>query len=87
MANIKSAKKRIKVNAKKAARNKSIRTSVKTKVKKVVTAIENNNSDDAKAALTDAITAIDKATSKGLFHKKTAARKKSSLTKQVNKIA
>ncbi len=87
MANIKSAKKRIRVNATKAARNKSIRTSVKTQIKKVVVAVENNNADDAKAALLGAITAIDKATSKGIFHKKTAARKKSSLTKQVNKIA
>ncbi len=87
MANIKSAKKRIKVNEKKAARNKSIRSAVKTKVKKVVVAVENSNVDDAKVALLDAITAIDKATSKGLFHKKAAARKKSSLTRQVNKIA
>lgn len=87
MANIKSAKKRIKVTATKTARNKSIRTSVKTKIKKVVAATEGNNLDEAKVALTDAVTAIDKATSKGVFHKKTAARKKASLAKMVNKIA
>lgn len=87
MANIKSAKKRIRVNARKAARNKSIRTGVKTRIKKVIVAIENNNVEEAKVALVDAIVAIDKATTKGLFHKKAAARKKSSLTKQVNKIA
>ncbi|HHX61835.1 MAG TPA: 30S ribosomal protein S20 [Epulopiscium sp.] len=87
MANIKSAKKRVKVNAKKAARNKAIRSSVKTAVKKVVVAVENNNVDEAKVALVNAITSIDKATTKGIFHKKSASRKKSSLTKQVNKIA
>lgn len=87
MANIKSAKKRIKVNATKAARNKSIRSSVKTEVKKVVAAANTNNLDDAKVALVNAVTAIDKATSKGIFHKKTAARKKSALAKIVNKIA
>ena len=87
MANIKSAKKRIRVNATKAARNKSIRTSVKTAIKKVVVATENNNVEEAKAELVNAIAAIDKATTKGIFHKKTAARKKSSLTKKVNAIA
>lgn len=86
MANIKSAKKRIKVNATKAARNKAIRSSVKTAIKKVVVAVESSNQEEAQVALTGAITAIDKATSKGLFHKKTAARKKSSLTRQVNNI-
>lgn len=87
MANIKSAKKRIKVIATKTARNKAIRSSVKTKIKKVVVAAENNNLDEAKAALTDAVSAIDKATSKGVFHKNTSARKKATLAKIVNKIA
>lgn len=87
MANIKSAKKRIKVIATKTARNKAVRSSVKTKIKKVVVAAENNNLDEAKAALTDAVSAIDKATSKGVFHKNTSARKKATLAKIVNKIA
>lgn len=87
MANIKSSKKRIKVIETKTARNKSIRSSVKTAIKKVVVAVDNKNVEEAKVALTDAITAIDKATTKGIFHKKAAARKKSSLTKAVNKIA
>ena len=87
MANIKSAKKRIKVTAKKTARNKAIRSSVKTEIKKVLVAAENNNLEEAKTALTNAISAIDKATSKGVFHKNTSARKKASLTKMVNKIA
>lgn len=86
MANIKSAKKRIRVTATKTARNKAIRSAVKTKIKNVNTAIENANAEDAKAALTDAVSAIDKATTKGIFHKKTAARKKSTLYRAVNKI-
>ena len=87
MANIKSAKKRIKITAKKTMRNKAIRSGVKTKIKKVNTAVENNNSDEAQKALIDAIAAIDKATSKGMYHKKTSSRKKSVLTKKVNKLA
>lgn len=87
MANIKSAKKRIKVIAAKTARNRSIRSQVKTEIKKVIVAVENNDANAAKAALTNAISAIDKATSKGVFHKNTSARKKATLAKLVNNIA
>lgn len=86
MANIKSAKKRIKVTETKTTRNKSIRSAVKTEIKKVNTAIESKDSEEAKKALESAVSAIDKATSKGIFHKNTAARKKSTLTKQVNQL-
>ncbi|NLI88858.1 MAG: 30S ribosomal protein S20 [Epulopiscium sp.] len=86
MANIKSAKKRIRVTETKTARNKSIRSAVKTEIKKVNTAVENKDSEEAKKALEGAVSAIDKATSKGIFHKNTAARKKSTLTKQVNQL-
>ena len=86
MANIKSAKKRIKVTAAKTSRNKSVRSAVKTDIKKVVAAVDNNNVDEAKTALTNAVSSIDKATSKGIFHKNTSARKKSALTKLVNKM-
>ena len=68
MANIKSAKKRILVNQTKADRNKAIRSSVKTAVKKVYAAIEANDKDAAAKALLDATAAIDKATSKGVYH-------------------
>ena len=87
MANIKSAKKRIKVIAAKTARNRSIRSQVKTEIKKVIVAVENNDASAAKTALSNAISAIDKATSKGVFHKNTSARKKATLTKLVNNIA
>ena len=52
MANIKSAKKRILVNRTKAARNKSIRSAVKTSIKKVEAAVQENNKAAAQAALT-----------------------------------
>ena len=55
MANIKSAKKRILVNRTKAARNKSIRSAVKTSIKKVETAVQKNDKAAAQAALTEAI--------------------------------
>ncbi len=87
MANIKSAKKRIKVIQKKTLRNKMVKSKTKTAVKKVLTAIENKDLELAKTELTSAIKAIDMATSKGVFHKNTASRKKSRLTKAVNKIA
>ena len=87
MANIKSAKKRIRVNETKAARNKSIRSSVKTAIKKVDAAVAASDKTAASAALLNAISTIDKATSKGVYHKNTSSRKISRLTKAVNNIA
>ena len=87
MANIKSAKKRILVNQTKAARNKAIRSKVKTSIKKVDAAIAAGDKAAAQAALLAATTEIDKATSKGVYHKNTASRKVSRLAKSVNAIA
>ena len=87
MANIKSAKKRILVNQTKADRNKAIKSSVKTAVKKVRVAIEAQDKEAAKAALISATAVIDKATYKGVYHKNTASRKVSRLAKAVNEIA
>ena len=87
LANIKSAKKRILVNQTKAARNKSIRSAVKTSMKKVEAAVAANDKAAANAALTDAISTISKAASKGVYHKNNAARKGSRLSKAVNSIA
>ncbi|MGN0347415.1 MAG: 30S ribosomal protein S20 [Lachnospiraceae bacterium] len=86
MANIKSAKKRILVSEKKAERNKAIRSSVKTAVKKVYAAIEANDVETAKAALLNATSVIDKATKKGVYHKNYASRKISRLNLAVNKM-
>jgi small subunit ribosomal protein S20 len=87
LANIKSAKKRILVNEKKAERNKSIKSKVKTMIKKVDTAVATGDKAVAGATLLAAVTEIDKACSKGIYHKNTAARKVSRLTKAVNKLA
>lgn len=87
MANIKSAKKRILVSQKRADKNKSVRSKVKTAIKKVDTAIEANDKAAAVEALRNAVSEIDKATKKGIYHKNTAARKVSRLTVAVNKLA
>lgn len=86
MANIKSAKKRILVNRAKAERNKAIRSGVKTAIKKITAAIEANDKDAAAKALVAATATIDKATSKGVYHKNTASRKVSRLALAVNKM-
>ena len=87
LANIKSAKKRILVNETKAMKNKAIKSKVKTVVKAVDTAVANKDASAAASALKTAIVAINKAGSKGIFHKKTVSRKISRLTKAVNSIA
>lgn len=87
MANIKSAKKRILVNETKAIRNKQIKSKVKTVIKKVDAAVAVGDKDLAKTNLVVAVTEIDKACSKGIYHKNTAARKVSRLSKAVNNIA
>ena len=84
LANIKSAKMRILVNETKAERNKSIRSAIKTYTKKVEAAVEANDKEAAASALKVASTEIDKACSKGVFHKNNAARKISRLTNLVN---
>lgn len=83
MANIKSAKKRVKVLATKTLRNKAINTSLKTDIKKANIALESNANDKAEAVRV-AIRAIDKASAKGILHKNTAARKKSALAHKLN---
>ncbi len=87
MANIKSAKKRILVNETKAARNKAIRSKVKTACKKVDAAVLAGDKAAAQACLVAATSEIEKATSKGVYHKNTASRKVSRLAKAVNGIA
>ncbi len=87
MANIKSAKKRILVNETKAARNKAIRSKVKTMVKKVEAAITAGDKAVAQTCLVTAISEIDKACSKGVYHQNTAARKVARLSKAVHTMA
>ena len=80
MANIKSQKKRILTNAKSHERNKAVRAELKTRVK---TANETSPANDDGKALRAAIKRIDMAASKGVIHKKTAARMKSRMTKHI----
>lgn len=81
MPNIKSAKKRVKVIAKKKINNNDFRASMRTAIKNVEKATEKT---EAAQRLNIAIQKIDKAVSKGLVHKNYAARQKSRLTKKVN---
>ena len=87
MANIKSAKKRILVNETKAARNKAIKSRVKTAIKKVDAAVAANDNAQATEMLKAAIAEISKAGRKGVYHKNNAARKVSRLAKLVNGVA
>ena len=86
MANIKSAKKRVLVTKRNYDRNKSIKSSVKTAIKKVEAAVAANDVETAKAALLEATATIDKAATKGVYHKNNASRKVSRLAKAVNSI-
>ena len=82
MPNIKSAKKRVKVNAVKAARNKAARSALRNEIKNANDAIVAG--ENKEEALKAAVKKIDQAAAKGLLHKNTAARKKSALAKKAN---
>ncbi|MCD5410984.1 MAG: 30S ribosomal protein S20 [Clostridiales bacterium] len=85
MANIKSAKKRIKVSAKKTALNKVVKSKLKAAVKSFELAINNNKLDDAKKQLKLVEKKLKKAASKGVIHKSRASRKVSRLAKRLLK--
>lgn len=84
MAHHKSAKKRVRSTKRRAERNKATLSKVKTLVKKVLTT---EDSAAAQVSLKEAVSFLDKTVSKGRMHKNTVARKKSALTKHVNKLA
>jgi len=86
MANLKNAKKRVLVNAKKSVRNNNYSASMKSAIKDVERAILGKDKDKANEALKIAIKRIDKAASAGVVAKNTCARKKSGLTKKVNSM-
>lgn len=89
MPNIKSAKKRVLLNKKNNLRNRSVKSNVKTRIKKFLLLVERNdmNQTQAKEIFIDAIKSIDQAASKKIYHKNTAARKKSRLAKLFNKLS
>ncbi|MFD7547640.1 30S ribosomal protein S20 [Streptomyces sp. NPDC059578] len=83
MANIKSQIKRIKTNEKARLRNKAVKSSLKTAVRRTREAVAAGDVEKATAAQRDASRKLDKAVSKGVIHKNQAANKKSSLASQV----
>jgi small subunit ribosomal protein S20 len=83
MANIKSQKKRNRQNVTHYARNKALRSELKTREKHVLEAAEAGNAAETEALLRDAQKRIDMAASKGVLHANTAARRKSRLTRRV----
>jgi small subunit ribosomal protein S20 len=86
MANIKSQIKRNKQNEKHAERNKAVRTALKTSTKKIRTAVDAGDAEEAQARQREAARALDKAVAKGIVHKRTAARRKSRLAKAVSSV-
>ena len=86
MPNIKSAKKRVKVTAKKTLRNRMVKSALRTSVKKFEAAVAADPAT-AQVQLTATTSAIDKAAAKGVVHKNAANRKKARLAKAMNKAA
>jgi small subunit ribosomal protein S20 len=87
MANIKSQIKRNRQNEKRSERNKTVRTALKTSTKKVRTAIGSGDAESATSQQREASRALDKAVTKGIVHKRTAARRKSRLAKAASSVA
>lgn len=87
MANIKSAKKRIKVTAKRQAANKPIVSATKTYVKKARAALSGSDLESARAAVDQVVRILDKAAQKGVLHRNNAARRKSRLARKLNQAS
>lgn len=87
LANIKSAKKRIKVIETKTARNKAAKSKLKTILKKFDQAVASGDKAAAEAQLKVCTSELSKAVSKGILHKNTVSRKVSRLAAKVNKMA
>ncbi len=86
MADHKSAIKRHKQSLVRRDRNKAVKTSLRTATKRVEAAVTGTDNDEAASQLKLAIRAFDKAASKGVIHKKTAARTKSRLSKKISSM-
>ncbi len=86
MANIKSQLKRIKTNEKARLRNKSVKSSVKTAIRRFREAADAGDNERAIVELRSASRALDKAASKGVIHPNQAANKKSAMAQRANAI-
>lgn len=87
MANIKSKQKRVLTNEKSRQRNKSVRSAVRTEIRKFREAVESGDKAAAEKQLRVASRALDKSVSKGVFHRNNAANKKSGMANAFNKMA
>ena len=87
MANTKQAKKRVRQSEKHRAQNASMRSMLRTYIKKVVAAIATGDEKVAQASMLEATPVIDRMASKGIIHKNNAARQKSRLTLRIKKLA
>ena len=87
MANIKFQIKRIKTNEKRRVRNQSIRSAVRTEIRKFREAVEAGDKAAAETQLRVASRALDKSVTKGVFHRNNAANKKSRMARAFNKMA
>lgn len=87
MANSPQAKKRARQAEKRRIHNASLRSTVRTSIKKVIAAIASGNADQAKQAYNEAVPVIDRMADKGIIHKNKAARHKSRLNTQVKALA
>jgi small subunit ribosomal protein S20 len=86
MPNVASAKKRVRQTEKRTARNRHVRSTVRTWMKRVREAVKSGDKTAAQAALARAIRTIDKAVSKGVYHRNTGSRYISRLSRQVAKL-
>ena len=86
MANIKQQKKRVLTNEKRRMRNKSVRSAARTEIRKFREAVESGDKAAAEAQLRVASRKLDKAVTKGVFHRNNAANKKSNMAKALNKM-
>jgi small subunit ribosomal protein S20 len=86
VANHASAKKRARQTVKRTTRHRHVRTTVRTCVKRVRTAVQAGDAGAARKALAEAVSRIDSAVAKGLYHRKTGSRYISRLTQQVNSL-
>ena len=86
MANIKSAIKRVRQSARRRVRNRIVRSSMRTFVKKARTILEEGDQALAAGAVREAISALDKAAQKGIIHRNSADRRKSRLMKRLSTL-
>ena len=84
MPNIKSAIKRVEISRKRAAKNASARSAIKTAIKKFDDAMTSDSTDKIQTTFTKAVSLLDRAAQDGLIHRNAVARRKSKLAKTLN---